>query len=233
MAVACWLMDFRTVQLAFRVSNTNPVLISLLISALLQVVLFSAVPFVVYAIPRRTVRGFPAHTGLTRPTNGSLLLGVLAGALFTGVMLTLFMTAPDLRDLATGPNTVPGKLRPLGPSAAGVAALLIAAMIQTALAEEIFFRGFLAKRLITSLGFAWGNALQATGFGATHLLLFAGPGGATFSPARAAMVVGATGLIGGLLCWINERRANGSIFPGWLAHGVANVISYAVLAFGA
>jgi membrane protease YdiL (CAAX protease family) len=206
-------------------------LISLLISAFLQLLVFCAVPFAVYAIARRTARGFPAYIGLTRPTTNGLLLAAVTGALFIAVMFALMALGPEMHALATGPDTVPGKLRLIGPSSAGIAALLITAVIQTSLAEELLFRGFLAKRLIAALGFWWGNALQAGLFGGMHLLLFAGSGGAAFSPALAACVVGATGLIGGLLCYINEQRANGSIVPGWLAHGATNVISYALLAF--
>ena len=44
-------------------------------------------------------------------------------------------------------------------------------IFQTGLSEEILFRGFLAKRLISRFGFATGNLLQGLVFGILHLSL--------------------------------------------------------------
>ena len=30
---------------------------------------------------------------------------------------------------------------------------------------------------------------------------------------------------------INEKIANGSIIPGWISHGLANIIAYSVIGF--
>jgi membrane protease YdiL (CAAX protease family) len=60
----------------------------------------------------------------------------------------------------------------VAPSAFAI--IVVVAFIQTGLAEELLFRGFMAKRLIALLGFQRGNALQALLFVAPHLLLFVG-----------------------------------------------------------
>lgn len=65
-----------------------------------------------------------------------------------------------------------GKLRVMGLSSASVIILLITALFKTSLAEEILFRGLIAKRLINKLGFKIGNLLQAFVFGILHVLLF-------------------------------------------------------------
>ena len=48
----------------------------------------------------------------------------------------------------------------MGAGLLAVVPILLYAFIQTGLAEELFFRGFLAKRLCASLGFSRGNAIQ-------------------------------------------------------------------------
>ena len=45
-------------------------------------------------------------------------------------------------------------------------------IIQTGLSEEILFRGFLAKRLISRFGFATGNLPQGLVFGLLHGAMF-------------------------------------------------------------
>jgi len=49
---------------------------------------------------------------------------------------------------------------------------LIIAWLKTSLAEEIFFRGFIGKRLIDRLGFLRGNGLQSVIFAAVHVAIF-------------------------------------------------------------
>src|SRR5690606_2820685 len=50
--------------------------------------------------------------------------------------------------------------------------ILIAAILRTSLSEEIFFRVFLAKRLIALTNFQTGNFLQELIFGIIHTLFF-------------------------------------------------------------
>jgi hypothetical protein len=43
-------------------------------------------------------------------------------------------------------------------------------------------------------------------------------------------MVALTGIMGWVNGWLNERLGNGSIVPGWIAHGLTNVISYLAVA---
>jgi membrane protease YdiL (CAAX protease family) len=147
-------------------------------------------------------------------------------------LMLLLLCVPGVREVATAPNTVPGRLRALGLSGQSVVLLALYALVQTALSEEILFRGFLAKRLITRLGFHRGNLVQSVLFGAMHLLLFAGPTGQPLSLPRAMAVVAFTSLIGWGLGYLNERAGNGSIVPSWWTHGLTNIVAYSTLAFG-
>ena len=58
----------------------------------------------------------------------------------------------------------------MGAGLLAVVPILLYAFIQTGLAEELFFRDFLAKRLCASFGFSLGNAIQATVFAVVYQL---------------------------------------------------------------
>ena len=106
--------------------------------------------------------------------------------------------------------------------------LLVMALLKTSFAEEILFRGFIAKRLMSWLGYQAGNIVQAFLFGLMHSALFATMTSNIFFlifitvfPSLGAYVS----------VYLNEKVANGSIIPGWIAHGLANVVAYSVVGF--
>jgi membrane protease YdiL (CAAX protease family) len=201
------------------------------VSAVLQVAVFTLIPLATYLVTRRRLAGFPEYIGLTRPTRRSMVIATL----FAGATLVIFAVVlsafPGLRETLGGPGTAAGRVRELGLTAAGITQLLVGATVQTALSEEILFRGFVAKRLIERMGFQWGNVLQALIFAAPHLLLLLVPG-------AHASVLAAFGLfaypfaMGLILAWLNERIGNGSIVPSWWAHALGNAGGYALMAFG-
>lgn len=200
------------------------------LTSLVQVLVFSAVPFLVYVIRHRRVSGFLRYVGLYRPESKSLVWGTLAVLLVSPLLLWSF-SLPGLREMATGPATTVGVLRQVGPGLDGIMLLWLYAWVQTAFAEEIFFRGFLAQRLISRLGFATGNLIQAGLFGAIHLALFISLAGQTLTMPRSVMLFVVPGVIGWLLGYLNVQRGNGSILPGWWAHALANTIAFAIMAF--
>jgi membrane protease YdiL (CAAX protease family) len=189
------------------------------ISALAQLLAFSAIPFIVYLITTRSWRGFLRYIGLYAAPTRALLLAALVAIVFGGITLLVFST-PEIRPVVTAPDTVPGTLRKMGLSAATIIALVIGATIKTALAEEILFRGFIAKRLIDWLGFQWGNILQALIFGAVHLALFLSPSAPPLTPLRGTVILLPITLVAWITVYINERLANGSFLPGWVRHGL-------------
>jgi membrane protease YdiL (CAAX protease family) len=103
--------------------------------------------------------------------------------------------------------------------------------VKTALTEEIFFRGLIAKRLISWLGFSVGNLIHALIFGAVHLLIFLIPGGPKFTPLLGAAFLLLPGASGWLMAFANEKAGNGSIAPGWMIHALGNAAAYPILAF--
>lgn len=71
------------------------------------------------------------------------------------------------------PDSITGKFRIMGFEMQSVLILLMIALLKTSFTEEILFRGFIAKRLVSVLGFQKGNLLQAAIFAAIHSALFA------------------------------------------------------------
>lgn len=99
-----------------------------------------------------------------------------------------------------------------GMGAQAVPAILIYAIFNTALPEEIVFRGFLLKRLEDRFGFVAANTVQAVLFGLLHGVMFFPLTGMI----KAALLIIFTGAIAWFMGYINEEKANGSILPGWI-----------------
>lgn len=198
-----------------------------IVSALVQLAVFTLIPFIVYVITRRRVRGYWGYIGVKAAPAGALAAGAAFGLVTAGLMLWLY-SAPGLRQLMVDPSTQTGRLNALLDEA-GVLAWLYTAVIQalitTALAEEIFFRGFVAKRLIAWRGFAVGNIAQALLFGALHLALLLGTN-APLTLARWLLVLLIPTVQGWVVAWLNERHGNGSVAPGWAAHATANLVTF-------
>ena len=131
--------------------------------------------------------------------------------------------------MVLNPPSVTGKLREMPLGLISISVLLIIALLKTSLSEEIFFRGFLAKRLVRVMGFKWGNILQALIFGIIHLVLFRQLTKSTTFALAFIFVFSTTA--GWVIGFIKEKQGNGSIVPGWIAHGLGNTISYFAIAY--
>jgi len=201
-----------------------------IINSVVQLTAVLIVCALVWVIFGRKTSGFRAYLGLTMPTAASMGAALLVFLVWTAAT-ALILLFPDFLEAARGENTVAGRLRQEGFSPSLLVVILFAAVIKTGLAEEIFFRGLIGKRLINMTGFWVGNTVQAALFGAVHLLIFAVPGGPAPEPALIAFVVLVPGTAGWLMGWTNERLGNGSIAPGWLIHALGNLSSYILLAF--
>lgn len=100
--------------------------------------------------------------------------------------------------------------------------------LQQALAEEILFRGFIAKHLIHKPGRGKGNFLQAIIFGMMHVL-FAVSDTREF-PAYLLIAV-LTAIGGWLLGYLDVKIYNGSIWPSIFLHGIGNFLMLMSVAF--
>ncbi|SHJ65592.1 CAAX protease self-immunity [Pseudozobellia thermophila] len=126
------------------------------------------------------------------------------------------------------PNSITGKFRQMGLGTYSITLLLITAVFKTSLSEEIIFRGFIAKRLVSIMGFVKGNVLQAALFGIIHTLMFA----LITTNIFFLLVIFIIPSIGAYVSvYLNEKIGKGSIVPGWISHGLANIIAYGIVGF--
>lgn len=199
-----------------------------MVSILLQVLVFTLVPFLVYVIKIRSVKGFLNYIGLKKSVNRANYLAGSVSLLMTLPILFLMLMNPDFKAIMTDPNSLTGRFRQMGLGTISILTLVLVAVFKTALAEEILFRGFIAKRLISVTNYQTGNIIQAVIFGAIHSALFM-----TITHNIAFLIViflfPAIGAY--FMVHLNEKSANGSIFPGWIAHSLANLISYSVIGY--
>ena len=137
------------------------------------------------------------------------------------------LQVPGLRELASGPGTAVHTVTGGRTDMAAIVALAMVALLKTAFAEELLFRGLIAKRLYGALGFWGGNLTQSLLFGAIHLPILLLPEGRSVI---GGAMIGFAVLISLVAGWLNERRARGSILPGLGLHAGANLATYLMLA---
>jgi uncharacterized protein len=204
-------------------------LINVIVSTVLQILVFTLIPFIFYLFRKNKQTGFAEYIGFYKPTGKSILYVIITSLLFVVAGIGLVFTDPGMKAAVLEPKSVTGMLHQMGMNPFSVTILLITALLKTSLSEEILFRGFLAKQLIQKLGFGTGNFLQAIIFGLIHLILFKALTNATIFPLIFIFIFST--VAGWTIGFIKVKYADGSIIPGWIAHGLGNSISYFIIAF--
>ena len=194
-------------------------LISKAVSSVIQIILFSLIPFIWWLITARKKMNFFRWIGLKKPAGTRFLLWT-AGISAAFILVSFFMLT-SLKGVEMATSDFAG----LGIGA--LPAILVYALFNTALPEEILFRGFILKRIANKFGFAAGNTVQALIFGIVHGIMFFTVTG----PVKALLIILFTGIIGWFMGFINEKKAEGSIIPGWIIHSIANIFSGLCSAF--
>lgn len=203
-------------------------MIDLLINTLLQLGVFMIIPLLVYWIQHKQVGGFGTYLGLKRSTRTANLLALGLAVALVIPLIGLIYTVGEFREIMLHPQSVSGALRQNGASWSTFGLIIGTAAFKTAFTEELLFRGFIAKRLIASLGMKWGNMIQAVLFGILHSIFFL----SITDKVWFLLVIFLIPTLGALgKAFINERYANGSIIPGWIAHATANILSYSTVVF--
>lgn len=196
---------------------------NLFFNAVMQVILFSIIPLIWWVVNGRKQSTFFNWLGIKKPIIAdrkkfvsSFLLTILLLLIPAFLIVPLFVNSSDM---ATS--------KFLGQGISALIPALIYSFLQTGFSEELFFRGFLTKRLINQFGFKIGNIVQSLLFGLMHGLLFISLTGLIGS----IIIIVITGLTGWLMGWINEKQSNGSIISSWLLHGCANTIASVIAMF--
>ncbi|MGB4373782.1 MAG: CPBP family intramembrane glutamic endopeptidase [Halanaerobiales bacterium] len=194
-------------------------MIGTLISAILQLTLALVLALIFYFISRRKEGGFFNWLGLYLPKDKKWIKSTIIVFLVS----LLVMSGPQLLFERTGqlpPEILYDEnIRGKGLGISTLILILLKAVIQTSLSEEILFRGLIGKRLANKFGYLTGNIIQAILFGLPH--------GLPFIIIYKYYLVGITfiitsGIVGYLLFWLNEKNADGSLIPGTLIHIISN-----------
>lgn len=195
--------------------------ISKLISSIIQIFLFSLVPFIWWLVTSRKECSYLKWIGLKKVSGEKkkTLLWII------GVSVVFLILSVVILYILKGVETATSDFSGLGLSA--IPAIIIYATLNTSLPEEILFRGFLLKRISNKFGFSVGNIIQASLFGLLHGIMFF----STVGVAKAILVVIFTGGIGWCMGYTNEKKAGGSILPSWCIHAIANIFSGICSAF--
>lgn len=197
-------------------------LLTQLFTAMIQVLLFATLPFLWWLVFDRKKQNFFSWIGL-KPINSADKKPVFSSAatacvLFTGLSLLLLY-------LLKGVETATSEFAGLGMS--GLPSALIYAFVKTGLSEEIVFRGFVLKRLASKIGFAVANIIQSFLFGLLHGIMFFN----FVNPIIAVAIIIFTGSVAWFMGYINEKKADGSILPSWIIHGLSNTLSSVISLF--
>lgn len=196
--------------------------ISKLFNSIFQIILFSIIPFVWWLVTAKKKEKFFSWIGIKKVAKeekaGVWRLTFLITTAF--VILSIFVLF-TLKGTATATSEFAGMGIKVLPAA------LIYALFNTALPEEVLFRGFLLKRLKNKFGFAIANILQSILFGLLHGFMFF----SLIGTVKAILVIVFTGSIGWFMGYINETKARGSIGPSWIIHGLSNTFSALISMF--
>ena len=195
--------------------------INKLISSLIQIVLFSLIPFVYWYFKGRKNHKFTEWIGLKRikRIDKTLILSIFIVTI-TYLIIGIFL----LKSLSVV-NNVTGEF--VGLRFKAILAIIIYAAFNTALPEEILFRGFVLKRLVSKIGFNNGNIIQSILFGLIHGIMFFPIVGVL----KSLLIIFATGSIAFAMGYINEKLSDGSILPSFIIHSVSNLVAGLYVAF--
>ena len=193
-----------------------------LINSIIQIIIFSLIPFLWWLTTSRKKMNFFEWIGLKKVNN--IKENKLFAWIFSVLVLFLIISVFILYSLKNV-NVASSEFTGLGIKS--LPSILIYAIFNTSLPEEILFRGFLLKRIGNKFGFIVSNGIQSLLFGCIHGIMFFSAIGIL----KSMLIILFTGIIGWIMGYINEKKANGSILPSWFIHAVANIFSGIFYAF--
>ena len=197
-------------------------LLSMIFSSIAQIILFSLIPFIFWAITSRKKMSFLSYIGIKKidktKRKDTFIFSTITLLFF--LVLTVYILY-----ITKGIETATSKFFGLGVK--GLLPVLVYASLNTALPEEILFRGFLLKMVSNRFGFVCGNIVQSILFGLMHGILFF----SILELIKTILVILFTGGVAFTMGYINEKKANGSIIPSFVIHIIANLVSYVISLF--
>lgn len=189
-------------------------ILSALIQTLIQLFVFLLLPFIGWYFTKKENESFGQWIGFKKPSINNkkkfilvLIIILIIIPLVHLIILPGFLENSDLSSFQFKDSKT-----------TMIIPILLYSFIQIGLAEEIFFRGFLLKRMLVILEFRVANLIQAVIFGLVHGLIFYGVAGLE----GAVIITLIITVDGWFMGYLNEKLASGSIVPSWIVHGLSN-----------
>ncbi len=194
-----------------------------IVSSLMQLMIVIIATFLLYLFFGRKKESYFKWIGLYKPVNYSWIkygmIVLISAFIVMLVPLILLQSAGKIPKEMLFTKELSGK----GLNIDTIIIILFKAVIQTALSEEILFRGFIGKRIANKFGYLAGNITQSILFGLPHGLPIILAYGEYIS--GVTLIVSA-GVVGYMQFQLNEKKANGSIIPSVCIHGLMNIMSF-------
>lgn len=194
--------------------------INKIINSLLEIILFSLLPFLFWYLSARKQERFPDWIGLKK------IKGAKKTALAI-ILVTVFYLAISLVFLKGLNNIESATSEFQGLGFAALPAIFIYAVFNTSFPEEVLFRGFILKRLANKLGFTKANFIQGILFGLLHGVMFF----PLVGNLKSILIILLTSLAAFAMGYVNEEISGGSIIPSWIIHTISNLIAGLYAAF--
>ena len=194
--------------------------INKIISSLLQIIIFSIIPFLFWCFSARKQESFREWIGLKKIKGGkkTALAIIIVTTFYLLISLILLNSLKNIENATS-------EFQGLG--FAALPAIFIYAIFNTSFPEEILFRGFILKRLANKLGFTKANFIQSLLFGLLHGVMFF----PLVGNLKTILIILMTGFIALAMGYINEKLSGGSIIPSWIIHAISNLIAGLYAAF--
>lgn len=191
------------------------------VSSIIQIILFALIPFIWWLISGLKQEKFTQWIGIKKVEENKNKISIIVIATSVVFMLLGAVTLYVLKDVEMATSKFTGLGIPALP------AIFIYAIFNTAFPEELFFRGFILKRISKKYGFICGNCVQSILFALLHSVMFFSIVGIV----KAILIAIFTGVIAYSMGYANEKIANGSIIPSWIIHSLSNIFSGICAAF--
>lgn len=194
--------------------------INKILNSLLQIILFSIIPFLFWYSSARKQESFREWIGLKKIKGGkkTALAIIIVTTLYLLISLILLNSLKNIENATTEFQ---------GLEFAALPAIFIYAVFNTSFPEEVLFRGFILKRLAKKLGFTKANFIQSLLFGLLHGVMFF----PLVGNLKSILIILMTGFIALAMGYINEKLSGESIIPSWIIHAISNLIAGLYAAF--
>ena len=187
-----------------------------------NIIVFFSIPFIWWFVKWRKDDKFFHWIGLYLPKLSAPIWMLIVFALLYAInyFYNVETILPEADAVLFAEN---GSIQPAN-GALEIIASFITCFFANGLCEEVFFRGFLTKRLINKLGLYPGIIIQALLFAAMHNVLWIVSGVGISVLAHSIIFIWT--FIGAILLGLlNEKIFNGSIIPSIILHGLGNFLT--------